>query len=226
MQASQKSTQKAYLETESGERLVCLFNPATLTIAVANEWKDQGTPGKGEPSVTFAATTPGAFDLELLFDTTETGDPVTKHTDRLSKLMKVDPSLPGHDPQRNRGRPPWVRFHWGDLHSFKAVISSLSLTYTFFASNGQPLRARATLSLKQYEADGAWGPQNPTSNTPDPHRVHQVQVGETLDRIAARYFGRSTEWRDIAVANGVLDPSRLTPGMLLVIPHAPAAVAT
>lgn len=220
-----QSTQKAYLETESGDRIACLFNPSTLTIAVHNSWHDEGTPGKGEASVAFSGTQPGSFDLELLFDTTDTGDPVTKHTDKLSKLMKVDPSLPGHDPQRNRGRPPWVRFHWGDLHSFRAVVESLSVTFIFFASNGQPLRARVTLALKQYEAEGSWGPQNPTSGTPEPHRVHQVQTGETLDRIAARYFGRATEWRTIAEANRIVDPMRLPPGTLLVIPRRSAVAS-
>ena len=41
------------------------------------------------------------------------------------------------------------------------------------------------------------------SGTPEPNRVHQVQPGETLDRIAAKYFEDSTKWRSIAAANGV-----------------------
>jgi nucleoid-associated protein YgaU len=45
-----------------------------------------------------------------------------------------------------------------------------------------------------------------------------VQVGDTLDRIAARYFGDSTKWRDIATLNGLADPLDLTPGRLLSIP--------
>ena len=40
------------------------------------------------------------------------------------------------------------------------------------------------MSLEQYEPDANWGPQNPTSGTPKPNRTHQVQVGDTLDRIA------------------------------------------
>ena len=37
--------------------------------------------------------------------------------------MEVDPSLAGSDDQTHNVRPPWVIFHWGDLHTFKAVIS-------------------------------------------------------------------------------------------------------
>jgi nucleoid-associated protein YgaU len=74
------------------------------------------------------------------------------------------------------------------------------------------------LSLEQFEPDANWGPQNPTSGTPKPNRTHQVQVGDTLDRIAARYFGDPTKWRDIATLNGLADPLDLPPGRLLSIP--------
>ncbi|MDQ1739694.1 MAG: hypothetical protein QOE53_1346, partial [Pseudonocardiales bacterium] len=65
----------------------------------------------------------------------------------------------------------------------------------------------------------AFGPQNPTSGTPRPHRVHRVQPGETLDRIAARYYGDSTRWRSLAAANNVEDPLAMRPGALLSVPR-------
>jgi nucleoid-associated protein YgaU len=46
-----------------------------------------------------------------------------------------------------------------------------------------------------------------------------VQRGETLDRIAARYYGESTRWRDLAVLNQIEDPLALRPGSLLSIPR-------
>jgi nucleoid-associated protein YgaU len=104
------------------------------------------------------------------------------------------------------------------MHSFKAVIAELEMTFTYFSSTGVPLRASMRLVLQQYEQSDAFGPQNPTSGTPRPHRVHRVQPGETLDRIAARYYGDSTRWRALASANGIQDPLALRPGGLLSIP--------
>lgn len=219
-------TQKAYLETELGDRITCVFNPSSLTLGASNRWQSDETPGKGPPNLFFSGSDPGTFSTELVFDTTDTGDPVTAHTTKLLDLMKVDARLPGHDPKRNRGRPPWVRFHWGDLHSFKAIIDHLDVNFTYFASTGVPLRARVTLSLTQFEAEDTRAAQNPTSGTPHPHRVHQVHVGETLDRIAARYYGAATKWRAIADANNVTDPLRLEPGTLLAIPELPARTRT
>ena len=134
--------------------------------------------------------------------------------------MDVDTTLPGYDAERSNGRPPWVKFHWGtSLHSFKAVVKSIDVGFTYFSSEGLPLRANVEMSLEQYEPDANWGPQNPTSGTPKPNRTHQVQVGDTLDRISARYYGDPTQWRGIADANGIGDPLDLRPGRLLAIPE-------
>lgn len=212
-------TQKAYLETETGEHISCVFNPSSLALGASNSWRSDETPGKGPPDLFFAGSEPGTFSTELVFDTTDSGAAVTTHTSKLLKLMKVDARLPGHDPNRNRGRPPWVRFHWGDLHSFKAIVERLDVSFTYFSTSGAPLRARVNLALKQYEDETKRGAQNPTSGTPNPHRVHEVHAGETLDRIAARYYGAPTTWRAIADANAIADPLRIQPGTLLVIPE-------
>ncbi len=213
--------QKAYLETESGDRIDCLFNPSELSITQSNSWEGALAPGRNAPELVFAGGQSGSMSLNLVFDTTADGSPVTRHTNKLLDVMRIDERIPGHDASRTNGRPQWVVFHWGDFHSFKAVVETLTLNFTYFSSTAVPLRARASLSLRQWQDEGRWRPQNPTSGTPAPHRVHQVALGETLDRLAARYYGDSTAWRVIARANGVIDPLRLTPGTVLVIPKAP-----
>lgn len=212
--------QKAYLEVETGGRIECMFNPDRFNFKVTNRWAPDKVKGKPRPELAYSGGEAGSFSLSLVFDTTDTGTSVTKHTDKLLKLMEVDTSIKGYDAARNNGRPPWVKFHWGtDIHSYRAIITSADVTYTYFSYEGVPLRANVTLSLQQYEREGNWGPQNPTSGTPTPNRTHQVQVGDTLDRIAARYYGDPTRWRDIASVNGVTDPIDLRPGSYLAIPE-------
>ena len=211
--------QKAYMETESGDRIDCLFNPAEFSISQTNGWSGDAAVGRNAPQLAFTGGQSGMMSLNLVFDTTADGAPVTKHTNKLLDVMRIDERIPGHDASRTNGRPQWVVFHWGDLHSFKAVVESLSLSFTYFSASAIPLRAKASLSLKQWQDEGKWRPQNPTSGTPAPHRLHQLQSGETFDRLAARYYGDSTQWRVIAQANGVVDPMSVRPGTLLVIPR-------
>jgi hypothetical protein len=212
--------QKAYLEPETGPKIDCMFNPEKFGFTAANKWDPDNVPGKGRPAMKYAGGQSGSFSLSLVFDTTATGASVTGFTDKLLKLMEIDTSLPGYDQSRNNGRPPWVKFHWGThIHSYKAIITSTNVTFTYFSHEGLPLRANVELALTQFEPEGNWGPQNPTSGTPNPNRTHQVQVGDTLDRIASRYYGDSTRWRDIATLNGISDPLDLRPGTHLAIPE-------
>jgi Contractile injection system tube protein len=208
----------AYITTELNDRIDCLFNPAELTIAKSNQWNASKAPGKDAPTLQFQQGQSGTLTMSLTFDTTDTGSAVTEHTDKLLNLMKVDASLPGTNRSNNSGRPPWCTFHWGDVHSFKAIVERLQLKFTYFSSEGAPLRAQADLTLKQFEDEESWGPMNPTSITPHPHSVHHVRPGETLDRIAAVRYGKPDRWRLIAEANRVLDPLTITPGTPLLLP--------
>ena len=47
---------------------------------------------------------------------------------------------------------------------------------------------------------------------------HRVQAGDTLEQLARRYLGDSTQWPALQQHNGGIDPYRLPPGQLLEIP--------
>ena len=151
------------------------FQPVGLQVTLSNNWSADSVPGGEAPELVFAGGGSGSMSLSLVLDTTDEGRTVTKYTDQLIDLMKLDPKLPGYDKKKKLGRPPWVRFHWGDIHSFTAVVESLDLTFTYFAANGTPLRARANLSLKQYEPDENWGRQT----RPREHRSRTATPGAT-----------------------------------------------
>ena len=220
MASTNGQLQKAFFTTETSQRIECMFNPSKFGFSMSNRWDAEPVPGSSAPSLRYAGAQSGKFSLSLVFDTTATGASVTTHTNKLLALLEINRSLPDYDAQRNSGRPQWVTFHWGTaLHTFKAIVASLDVTFTYFSSEGTPLRANVEASFEQYEADQTWARQNPTSGTPNPHRTHQVLPGETLDRIAARYYGDSTRWRAIAAANGISDPLGVTPGRVLAIPE-------
>jgi nucleoid-associated protein YgaU len=207
------------IEGDESNAIECMFNPAELTISKSNTWNAGEAVGQNAPEMRFQAGQPATLTMSLTFDTTRTGKPVTDFTDKLLKVMKVDPNLSGADPARNSARPPWVQFRWGDTSSFKAVVERLQIRFTYFAASGKPLRAKADLSLKQWKDEDLLPLQNPTSSTPVLHTVHQLRPGETLDRLAARYYADSTRWRLIADANGILDPLDLPEGTAVVIPE-------
>lgn len=212
-------TTKAFLMTETKKKIPLQFNPDEISFSKGNTWNDAASAGSNAPSLEFSSGGSVEFTITATFDSTDSGKPVTSVTDQLYELTLTDPSIKGTKEDRNMARPPWVQFHWGSLRSFKAVVTDFGLTFTYFASDGTPLRAEVSLTLRQFEDEGRLPPQNPTSGTPAPHRLWTVGSGEFLDTIADQVYGSPGGWRRIAAANGIDDPLDLSPGRILVIPQ-------
>jgi hypothetical protein len=206
---------KAEIQIEGGDKIPCLFNPFEFTITKTATWNAPKSKGKDTRALKFQQGNPGQMSLTLTFDTTNDGTSVTDHTNKLLKLVMVGDKGSTSD---NSKRPPWCQFVWGSFRSFKAVVENLQLKFTYFSSTGTPLRAQATLSLKQYDNGDKW-PQNPTSGTPYPHAVRQLLPGQTLDRVAAEVYEDPAKWRVIAEANGIIDPLELPVGSSIIIPR-------
>ena len=77
--------------------------------------------------------------------------------------------------------------------------------YTLFSSNGLPLRATLSVTLKEYKTL-----QRQISElnlqSADQTKAHVVQVGETLAQIAAEAYRDPRAWREIAQFNAITDP--------------------
>ena len=84
----------AYLKVETGEEIHCLYNPESVSVSRSNTWTSREMPGKGVSTLEFTGSGGGKMSLALVFDTTATGKSVNEHTDKILKLMEVDPNLP------------------------------------------------------------------------------------------------------------------------------------
>jgi hypothetical protein len=207
---------KAYFETETKDRIPCLFNPASVSMSLGAAWDDEDD----DEELQYSGENAPTMSFELMFDTTQEGKatPVTKYTSKLIGLTR-ETDIAGTSAAANDERPEWVRFCWGKFVSFKAVVKSLELNFTLFNADGVPLRATASVTLQRFKDDKAWPKQNPTSGTPAPARNHVVQPGETLDRVANTYLADPNEWRALAAANNIRDPFALRPGRQISIPR-------
>mgnify|MGYP000739780928 CR=1 FL=1 len=134
---------------------------------------------------------------------------------------------------------PRGRFLWGKAWNVPVAVMALSERLDRFEPDGTPLRSwvhirfrrlaetpeelpwpdlgsllsaglRAMAFSQQLEA----GPFTPSVLT----IRHVVQEGDRLDRLAARYYGASWQWRLIAMANDLDDPGELPVGAELLIP--------
>lgn len=203
--------------TDGGDPVVFQFNPTEYTFAKQVGWKEADTGGADVPKSTFTGGKPIVLTLKLFFDTRETGEDVRKkYTNKLWALALVTPGK--KDAKTKKGRPPVVEFQWGEVWTFKAVVTSITSNFTVFDETGTPVRATCDIQLKQVEDPNSYPFQNPTSGGAAGHRTRVMSQGERLDSIAAQEYGDATQWRHIAEANEIDDPLRVRPGVTLRLP--------
>jgi nucleoid-associated protein YgaU len=210
----------------TGTKLYAQFNPTELQLQKQAQIAEVAIPGLDSPLLQFVRLQNEKISLELFFDTTDTGmndtaRSVTLLTDPVYELMKID---------SHTHAPPRLAFGWGHAFPgsgisdkkqqrdvFRCVIESVSQHFTLFSPNGTPLRAKLSVSLREYktleEQVAALNLQSA-----DVTKAYVVCSGDTLPKIAFEAYGDATTWRRIADANSIDDPTYLIPGTVLSIP--------
>jgi len=185
------------------------FNPTEYQLQKTNNFSEIAIPGLESPPIQFIRGAAEKMTAELLVDTSDTLDDVRKrYTDKLRDLMRIKQELHA---------PPIVRFIW-DSEIFIGVVESLNITYIMFTPEGVPIRAKLSLTLKEYRPVDVQV-KDPPRASPDFEKSITVRRGDTLSGIAASVYQDASVWREIAKANDIKDPRRLNPGTVLTLPR-------
>jgi len=132
--------------------IVVDFNPASLDYTISIN-----TQGEGGQTQQASGVASAKLNVELLFDSTDTGDDVRAKTNKVELMLRPQAGTGGANAPHQA--PPMVTFEWGAF-KFIGVVDSFKQTMDFFASNGLPLRASVTLSMSQpnYQFDQTGAP--------------------------------------------------------------------
>jgi hypothetical protein len=219
-----ESYTKAELHIDGGPKIKAHFNPTELSITKANTWTAAAKKGTSFSKPAFGGGKPREMSVNLLLDESipNGGMTVKEMTDELLKMMDVPSGTGGGNA---KAAPPHVTFVWGDVPSFKAACTSLTITFQLFKPNGTPIRADVKLALTQAEpastasSNSPSRPTNPTTRSDGGLGVHVVRDGDSLQSIAHRSYGDPNRWRLIAEANGIDNPLHLRRGTALDLPR-------
>ncbi len=215
---------KAQLAIENGETIQALFNPTELTITKGNNWTFDAIKGTSLPKGKFGGGKPREMQITLLLDQTLPNGSMTVKdmADKLLKMMDVPSGTGGGSAD---AVPPLVTFQWGDVPSFKAACTSLTIAFQLFKPNGTPIRADVKLALTQAEtatsasSNSSNSRTNPTTRSAGGLGVHVVRDGDSLQSVAHGTYGDPARWRLIAEANGIDNPLHLRRGTPLNLPR-------
>jgi hypothetical protein len=196
---------------DTSKEIKCQFNPETLALTKSNHLTFKPDIGDDVPEVIFSGGMSSTMEVDLWFDTTDTGRDVRDvYVKKIRELALVDDSKgePGQI------QPTHLFVKWGKFIGFYAIIDNFREEYLLFLPDGTPVRARVHVCFKQVWDESKKGGTNPTSRT-EARRTWIVEEGQRLDWIAYEEYGTTSAWRHIADTNGIANPLALRPGMIL-----------
>lgn len=204
---------RAYLEilvpTVKNPIIPLRFNPTEYKLEKKNQFAEIAVPGLSSPLIQWVRGEGERLTAELLADTSDTLEDVgVKFVLPLRGLMGRNKELHA---------PAIVRLTW-DREVFKGVLERLDVTYVLFSPDGVPLRAKLGVTLLEHRSVNELVQGEPT-NSPDVEKTWVARRGDTLAGISAAVYDDPRLWREIARANGIEDPRRLTPGTVLTVPR-------
>lgn len=201
---------------DNGEEFKVLFNPTEYTFEDSSKWQDQQG-NRRRPELQYTGGERKRLSMELFYDTYEAKEDVRLYTGKLQQLLVVTT-----DGGNNGKRPPVVELSWGQAQSnvgfpFKCVLESLKQQFTLFTSDGMPVRAKVSVSFKEYELPKEEQQREPRRSS-YPAQTYTVREGDSLSGIAAAVWNDPSKWRRLAEVNDIPNPRVLEPGQSLVVP--------
>jgi nucleoid-associated protein YgaU len=223
-----KAKFKVFKQDGSFEQITVQYNPSSLSFDKPVHTAEISIPGLDSPLKQFVRGGTETASVELFFDTTERGTgarsiSVTTLTDAFYGLVKIDPQTHA---------APVCSFIWGEKFpgdrlperygnqrrtEFSCIVTGVKQDFKLFSPEGTPLRAVLTLKLEEYVPLQRQIEQLNLQSS-DHTRSHVLKQGESLAQVAWQHLNNARDWRHVALANGIDDPRRITPGQTLTIP--------
>jgi hypothetical protein len=191
---------------DNGKTVTVHFNPQTLKVTYGNENKSAGQP-LGSASQ-FVGVTTSRLAVELLFDTSQTGEDVRSHTANVAYFIKTDLTPAKQTTKQQKRTPPACQFEWGTFR-FDGVMDSLQETLDYFSEDGVPLRSTLALGFSGFDIM-----LQPANGAPGTSQQTPVANGKTVAQVAGAN-GNSAYWKLIAAANNIDDPLHVPAGTML-----------
>ncbi|MCK6694169.1 MAG: peptidoglycan-binding protein [Thermoanaerobaculia bacterium] len=149
--------------------------------------------------------------FDLWFDNTGA---IPNSTDVNTGIKWLEDNLVKFDGSMHATR--FVKLFWGTL-TFFGQLKSLDVQYLYFNRNGEPLRAKASLSFEKI-VERKVKVQERGEQSPDLTHRRVVKAGENLPMLCNKIYNTPHCYMQVAEANGLANFTDVRPGQVIYFP--------
>jgi hypothetical protein len=200
---------------DTGDGFPVQYNPTNFKYSRSATWKEHEEQGT-EATLEFQKLSAATMSCDLLFDTTiDQSDVRDTWVNRLIQFTNPEVSpKDGEAKDLDKCRPHVVNFYWGGFF-MTGVIESINVDYVMFSANGNPIRAKVQLKMKEWLGEDryAYGAASSGYGTA-PVKLVTMGAGQTVSSVAAQF---NTTPQQIGEDNNLDDLLDVPTGLEMII---------
>lgn len=199
-----------------------MYNPTSFSIDHEIKHDAQENLLTGNMVKKFLSANPRTVSMELFFDGTGASpSSLGVNTNEPGGINSVENQinnflLGAYKISGAIHRPNYIMIIWGSF-IMTGVLASANVTYTMFAPDGSPLRAKMSITIKEH-TESRLLVKALTLQSPDLSKSITVEEGDTLPLLCYREYGDASYYLKVAQANNLNNYRHLKQGAELLFP--------
>lgn len=198
-----------------------MFNPTSLSLRYENQFARQQGINTSSVESSYQYTRPRSLNLELVVDVaieskTKGINSVKQKIEDIIKLLVMN---------GDTHQPPFLKLHWGQMQwgiggsgtTFDCRIDSVNVTYTLFARDGTPLKAKLDTAFIEDIRDQK-RVRLERKNSPDLTHTKIVSAGDRLPLLSQEIYQNPLFYLKIAQHNKLDNFRGIANGITLYFP--------
>jgi len=203
------------ITADTSSAFEAMINPSGYSHKYSLKYTDNEVLGAPATEKKYNASCPEKITLnELVLDGTGvvTLLGLQDVKDQITQLQTVIYTYEGE-----KHEPPIVQVQWGSNLLFYGRVESFNVNYTLFKPNGDPLRAKISLTFVEYKSTQEIS-KEANQSSPDLTHVVEVKAGDSLPLLCYRIYQDCSYYTAIAKINNLTNFRELQPGQKLRFP--------
>jgi hypothetical protein len=209
-----------------GEEFELSINPEQFSQQFKIAYNREQPQGSQHNDPKYKYTRPQELKLDFVFDGTgvvpDKKNPGKFHRNVVSQLQDFFRLTYTMNPETHK--PNFLRLLWGEFsfgygnkNGFNCLLTDLQVTYTLFASNGTPLRAKLSATFTSF-TEQKLRLLEERKESPDLTHSRTVTAGDTLPLMTYRIYDDPSYYLQIAKVNGLTSFRQLATNTDLMFP--------